>query len=221
MPRVPKFISLLLVVVITLAAVMSSEGRSCGLNLAPRSYRYSRPTGSDPFDLVSEIFSMPTYSNSLLRQIETSRRSNSLTYDITEDPQTGVIELTMEVPGMSAKDLEIELASENQLRIRGSRKVKQHGSLALSEFDQVFTLERDVDSERVEATLSAGILTIRVPKVERVVKKIPIVVDDDGDAQLNLMNTDGHPGSSREEPKDAVVEEIDGLTVTADDNNDN
>ena len=201
-----------------LAAVASTEARRCGNgscgSLAPRTYRYNR----DPFSLVGDIFSMPLYPNSLLMRrglgnAEPSRLAESTTprYDISEDCEAGVVELTMELPGVSAKDLDIELENENQLRIRGLRKIRYHGTWVRSEFDQIFQLDHNVDTERLEASLAAGILSVRVPKREKHVKKIAIVSEDEPDA-IELTGTDPKQ-SSVTQSEGTKTEEIDGLEV--------
>jgi hypothetical protein len=69
---------------------MSADGHTYGGTLAP-SLLFNRP--QDPFDLVSDIFSMPVYVNSLMRQQKqfshhSPSPSHSMTpsYAVSEDP---------------------------------------------------------------------------------------------------------------------------------------
>ena len=203
-----------------LAAAASSEARGCGSGscgtLAPRRYQYSRTR--DPFSLVSDIFSMPLYSNSLMRQLDAEKsrlsRSTMIHYDVSEDPKSGVVELSVELPGVTAKDVVLELENENQLRITGVRRLKHHGTYYQSEFDQVFQLNPDVDPDRLQASLSAGILTVRVPKRERLVKRIPIAVADEEEPVQMVAE------KSEEEPAETHDTSVDpnGLEVTEEEN---
>jgi len=198
-----------------LTAVSATEARTYGSILAPRRYQFSRPR--DTFDLVSDIFSMPmyfndfsSYANSLLRQHNTEMarltRTSTPRYDVTEDPETGVVELTMEVPGVTPKDLTIELENNSLLRIKGSRKFKHNGSVVESEFDQTFKMDEGADIEQLEVTLSAGILRIKAPKKEKIVRRLEVSTDD----EEMLLEAKAAP---EEDPKQNV-EEVDGITIT-------
>jgi HSP20 family molecular chaperone IbpA len=177
------------ITLIPLLAAMSTQARTNEGILASRAYRFNRPA-QDPFDLVSDIcFSVPVYVNSLMRQQEAqlSRRSPSYShsmtpsYAVSEDPETGMIELTMEIPGVSANDISVELEDNKLVRVKSSRTLKQHGSLAEYAFDQVFQLDEDVDPERLKVSLSSGILRITAPKKEKIVKRLAVHTDDGDD----------------------------------------
>lgn len=209
-----------------LAAISSSgtkvEARSYGSILAPRRYQYNR--SPDSFGLMSEIFSMPVYMNSLMRQhqkaVERLTQSSAPRYSVAEDAETGVVELMMELPGVTAQDLKVEVLEDGKtLRIAGSRKYVRHGSMYESDFDQSFDMQ-NVDPERLKVSLSAGILRVQAPKKEKTVKRIPISVDDDDLLEI-------HPSKlvQEENVEEATVEaeaelvgEVDGLTITEDDN---
>jgi len=91
--------------------------------------------------------------------------------DIYEDEHN--ITLKLEVPGIEAKDLDIQFEN-NTLTVRGERKFekeekeenfhrveRRYGSFARS-----FTLPNTVDSENVEADYDSGVLKITLPKRE-------------------------------------------------------
>jgi HSP20 family molecular chaperone IbpA len=144
-----------------------------------RHYNYSRRP-RDVMDLVSDVFTVPIYFNSLLRQQEAQLPIDGTTprYAISESEE-GVVELTMEVSGASAKDVTVEIENGNMIRIHGSRNViSEHGVEEL-EFDKVFEMEKDIDMENIKVTLSAGILRITAPKKERAVKRIPVVIQEE------------------------------------------
>lgn len=83
------------------------------------------------------------------------------------------IVIEAELPGVTAKDLQINL-SENSLSLRGERKSesqKEEGDLLRQEvsygsFSREITLPTAVKAEEAETSLKNGLLTIRVPKKE-------------------------------------------------------
>ena len=82
------------------------------------------------------------------------------------------LEMKVEVPGMTKDDLNIKIQG-NYLEIGGSRKSDtpegytvhrvERGTTA---FSRSYTLPSDVDSEKVEASLADGLLTLILPKSE-------------------------------------------------------
>lgn len=81
------------------------------------------------------------------------------------------LELRMEVPGMSPKELQIEVVDRNLL-ISGTRRSessrKQGTALiterAFGQFRRVFSLPSGVDVESVKAKYRKGVLIIKFPK---------------------------------------------------------
>jgi HSP20 family molecular chaperone IbpA len=209
------------ITLIPLLAAISAEARTYEGVLAPRAYRFNHP--QDPFDLVSEIFSVPVYVNSLMRQQQAQlnrhspSHSHSMTpsYAVSEDPATGIIELTMEIPRFSANDISVELEDNNLVRAKGSAALKHHGSSAEYSFDQVFQFHEDVDPERLKVSLSSGILRITAPKKDKVIKRL-VVHTDDGDAIT--VEAKVAPDEVKEETDDGANEaqeiKIDGMTIT-------
>lgn len=82
------------------------------------------------------------------------------------------LELLAEVPGMSKDDLNIKIQG-NYLEISGTRKtdapekykVHRVEREAVS-FTRSFTLPADINTEKVEASLKNGILSLKLPKSE-------------------------------------------------------
>lgn len=77
-----------------------------------------------------------------------------------------------EVPGLKGDDLDISVVG-GDLTIRGSRgEAKQEGvayhrqERGTGEFNRVLRLPQDVDPSGVEATLTDGVLRIKLPKAE-------------------------------------------------------
>lgn len=88
-------------------------------------------------------------------------------YDIGEK-----LEIKAEVPGMTKEDLSIKIQG-NYLEVSGTRKsdapegYKTHRvERSAATFTRSFTLPSDVNSEKVDASLENGILTLSLPKAE-------------------------------------------------------
>lgn len=90
--------------------------------------------------------------------------------DIEEADDAYVVEA--EVPGAKREDLSIELVG-NELAITGEVKERERKGAVrrrtrrTGRFDYRVALPDQVDAERIEASLSEGVLTVRVPKSER------------------------------------------------------
>lgn len=134
-------------------------------------------------DLVSDLFSISVYddnpkqqnTNSLMRQSKAHlnrMERSSPHYDIDELDDR--YELTMEVPGMDASDLSVELEENDLLRISGTRRrASPNGEQIEMKFDQTFSLE-DVDTDNLKVTLSNGLLRISAPKKVTQVTRLTI-----------------------------------------------
>jgi HSP20 family protein len=79
-----------------------------------------------------------------------------------------------ELPGLDLKDIEIYVTGQNQLTIKGERRVAapeksvQHRQeRGFGKFVRTLTLPSPVDENKVEARLENGLLLIRLPKHER------------------------------------------------------
>ncbi|MDQ0506094.1 Hsp20/alpha crystallin family protein [Xanthobacter agilis] len=80
-------------------------------------------------------------------------------------------EITVELPGMDEKDIEVKLANGN-LAIRGEKKEtreEKEKDYYLSErrygsFTRAFKVPDGVDADKVEARFAKGVLTISLPK---------------------------------------------------------
>jgi HSP20 family protein len=89
---------------------------------------------------------------------------------VSFDDQGAAFVLRAELPGLSEKDLELT-ATANALTVRGERKVdapqgySTHRNERTSyRFARTFELPSKVDSDRVEARLENGVLTVTLPK---------------------------------------------------------
>ncbi len=90
--------------------------------------------------------------------------------DLEEQDDAYVVEA--ELPGVKREDVDVELVG-NELTITGEMKEQERkGTLRrqarrTGRFDYRLSLPSHVDPEKVEATLSDGILKVRVPKSEK------------------------------------------------------
>lgn len=81
--------------------------------------------------------------------------------------------LRAELPGVKNEDLDIQ-ATANNLTIAGERKLAPIDESAKyhrreregGRFSRAFALPTEIDPDRIEARLSNGILTVRLPKAE-------------------------------------------------------
>lgn len=87
--------------------------------------------------------------------------------DVSETDEEYVVEL--DVPGVNRDDITVDLAN-NQLSITGEIKEREGKAVfhrrtrRTGRFAYRVTLPRGVNSEKVDASLTDGVLTVRVPK---------------------------------------------------------
>ena len=161
-------------------------------------YHGCRRKKHDAFDLISDILTLPV--NSLLRQsaqhMERVAKS-SPRYDIYEDEEGMLYQLTLEVPGVKAQDLSVEFDEDaSVLRVSGTRHYRSFGTIQESKFERSFQLDpKEVKVDQLSVTLANGILTIQAPKRQAQSRKINIQeeFDDDDDDD----NTDDPDKSKR------------------------
>lgn len=79
-----------------------------------------------------------------------------------------------ELPGLDLKEVEIYITGQNQLTIKGERKlpapakaVQHRQERGFGKFVRALTLPSPVDENQIEARLENGVLTMRLPKHER------------------------------------------------------
>lgn len=91
--------------------------------------------------------------------------------NLTEDKDSYYIRA--ELPGLKADDLDIQ-ATGKSISISGERKIGPESETAryhrrereAGRFSRIIDLPGDIDSEKVEAGLSNGVLTIKIAKAE-------------------------------------------------------
>lgn len=88
------------------------------------------------------------------------------------------IQVTAEVPGLTQKDISISIR-ENHLIISGEKKSEMEHEddsyhcceRRYGKFERAFVLPSEVDAEKAEAKVKDGILSVKLPKVEKVKAK--------------------------------------------------
>jgi len=101
--------------------------------------------------------------------------------DVVED--AGGITLYADLPGVTRDKLVLQVDGEN-LVIEGEIVLAQaegleptHVEVSVPRYRRVFTLSRELDSDKVDARLEAGVLTLRIPKAEHAqARKVEITV---------------------------------------------
>lgn len=90
--------------------------------------------------------------------------------DVYED--SNGITLHADLPGVSREGLKLHVEADT-LTIEAQSSVvtpeglqSSHTEVALGRFHRVFTLSKELDTQRVAAELAHGVLTLRIPKAE-------------------------------------------------------
>lgn len=89
------------------------------------------------------------------------------------DETEAEIRLKLEIPGMDAKDLDIEV-SETSINISGERKSESKteakgmvgSEFSYGKFERVIPLPAHIQNDKVKAEYKNGILTLTLPKTE-------------------------------------------------------
>ena len=115
------------------------------------------------------------------RQIE-SAFGKMPAVDFTETDKT--YELTAELPGMDEKNIEVKLTNHT-LSIKGEKRDEKEETKkdyymherSFGSFQRTFTVPEGVDTDKVEASFSKGVLTVTLPKsaeAQKAEKKITV-----------------------------------------------
>jgi HSP20 family protein len=91
--------------------------------------------------------------------------------DVMEDAMG--LTLYADLPGVSKEKLHLQVESdkltidaESDLSVP-EKLQSSHAEVGLARFHRVFTLSKELDTEKVSAELAQGVLTLRIPKVAR------------------------------------------------------
>ncbi|MCT2584598.1 Hsp20/alpha crystallin family protein [Actinophytocola gossypii] len=124
----------------------------------------------DSFQEFEDIYrQMGRWMDSVNRRLDDSVRAWSPSADVTENDEAYLVEV--ELPGVKREDITIDLVG-SELAISGELKEKErqglfrHRTRRTGQFSYQVTLPRDVNADKVEASLAEGVLAVRVPKNE-------------------------------------------------------
>ena len=107
-----------------------------------------------------------------------SSREHFLNVNVRDEEDTFV--LSALVPGLKADDLNIQVL-EDVVRIEGEFQANEEDyllrELPSGSFSRVLRMPAEIDADKVEAKITDGVLTLRLPKAESArPKKIKIAV---------------------------------------------
>lgn len=112
-----------------------------------------------------------TEKNHTLRTTDSREEASLLPpVNVLEDTQ-GII-LTADLPGVPKDKLDIHvegdtLIIEGQVVLNIPEKMEAtHTEISLPRYRRIFTLSKELDSEKVSAQFQHGVLTLRIPRAE-------------------------------------------------------
>jgi HSP20 family molecular chaperone IbpA len=118
----------------------------------------------NPFYLNSDLNRYKKLSNrSLLKEA----LDYGIEYKKTED---GSLAISVDLPGIEEKDIEVEVTTDNILQIRGERKT----ATSSYSVDKSFSVPEVYDTDKITAHLKNGVLTLTLPgkQVSKDVRKV-------------------------------------------------
>mmetsp|Transcript_4549 Transcript_4549/g.6734 ORF Transcript_4549/g.6734 Transcript_4549/m.6734 type:complete len:223 (-) Transcript_4549:727-1395(-) len=85
-------------------------------------------------------------------------------YEITEGDSE--FKVAVDVPGVKASDMKIHLEQDGRvLRLTGERKIQDGNWKSEMRFEKAFLLDKKIQSDKITANLSDGVVVITAPKV--------------------------------------------------------
>ena len=129
----------------------------------------------DVDQMLSQAFSYP---------METASESQSFSPFINMNESSTEYTVSMDLPGVEKKDLEVNI-SEGMVTVIGERKSSKPGKenpciwqeISPGTFQRSFELSNAVQEDKIKARFKNGVLNLRIPKAEEVkptVKKIVV-----------------------------------------------
>lgn len=80
--------------------------------------------------------------------------------------------LTAELPGVPKENVQVNvennvLTLEGEIRLQTPEDMKStHAEISMAKYKRAFTLSRELDSTKIEASQRDGVLTLHIPKAE-------------------------------------------------------
>jgi HSP20 family protein len=109
---------------------------------------------------------MPVLRNLPVNPRATLLRS-SPGYEIKESDVT--YEIAIDIPdGIKASDMKVELENDGTvLHLSGGRKLEEKDKVSTTRFHKRFTIGPNVETDKITASLSDGVLVLTAPKIEK------------------------------------------------------
>ena len=103
------------------------------------------------------------------------------TYRINENDK--MYSISVDLPGVKATDMKIQLLAENILHLSGGRKFEDVGRMEESKFAYKFNLaHKNLDLEKLQANLADGVLNITAPVMENAANNVREIKILEGDS---------------------------------------
>jgi HSP20 family protein len=88
-----------------------------------------------------------------------------LGFDVTQDDEQ--YKVAINVPDIEAENLDLQLDHDGRvLRLKGDRVHEEGGMKVQSRFEKAILLSPDIDTSKLQANMSDGVLTVLAPKIE-------------------------------------------------------
>jgi len=140
-------------------------------------------------DFFTMPFGLMDIPPSLTRFKDDTMRHSSPRYEVTENNKQ--FRLAVDVPGVKPDHMKIELENNGRvLHISGDRKEKTDTSYKEFKFDKRFTLGRNLDTSKIAAHLSDGVLVLTAPKIEKLPPTTQLIEIVQGEAPALLMDAE-------------------------------
>eukprot|EP01083_Nonionella_stella_P085406 236844_1 len=75
--------------------------------------------------------------------------------------------LSMEIPGMTMDEVNVEVNDDKVLHISGEKKTEDAGETKEMKFDQKFAFGDTVDTKNIIANLKDGVLRVTLPQIPK------------------------------------------------------
>lgn len=164
-----------------------------GMALRPRAAAATSSTFME--DQVNPVFSGfddEFFTTPIAPHFKTdTMRHSSPRYEVTENETQ--FRLAVDVPGVKSDNVKIELENDGRvLHLSGGRKKETNISYEEFKFDNRFTLGKDLDTSKITAHLSDGVLVLTAPKMKKLppVKREIAITPGEAPALIGITEND-------------------------------
>ncbi len=139
----------------------------------PQQVQPHEPVEADPAERLRRMIEQ-SFSGFMAPALLTEASTWSPLVDIEEEDNTYVLDV--DLPGVKPDDINIEVVN-NELTINGEIKERERKGIVrrrtrrVGRFAYRVMLPNQVDTEKIEAKFDNGVLTMRIPKVEKARRK--------------------------------------------------